>query len=136
MREHGGVSRPTPHVHVDRDVLERNIDAMQRASAGAGLAFRPHAKTHKSLHVGRLQVAAGASGLTVGTLGEAEVFAAGGLDDLFIAYPLVPRGPKAERLAALVVLGDLGAELSDSAGQLVGLDQDLADGGVTHPSGF
>src|SRR5829696_8018518 len=41
-----------------------------------------------------------------------------------------------ERLAALVVLRDLSAQLSDATGQLVGLDQDLADGGVTHPSGF
>ena len=92
----------TPALVVDLDRMDAAIVRMAGVMAGRGVALRPHAKTHKSLHVGRLQVAAGASGLTVGTLGEAEVFAAGGLDDLFIAYPIVPRGPKAERLAALV----------------------------------
>ena len=54
-----------------------------------GVALRPHAKTHKSLEFGRRQLRAGAVGLTVATIGEAEVFAAGGVDDLFIAFPLV-----------------------------------------------
>ena len=66
-----------------------------------GIALRPHAKTHKSVALGRLQVDAGARGLTVGNLGEAEVFAAGGLDDLFVAYPIWADGPKAGRLRAL-----------------------------------
>ena len=68
---------PTPHVRIDREVLERNIDAMRLAAEAAGLALRPHAKTHKSLEVARLQLAAGAIGLTVATVSEAEVFAEG-----------------------------------------------------------
>ncbi len=91
----------TPAVVVDLDRLEAAIDRMASVMADRGVALRPHAKTHKSLEIGRRQVAAGAGGLTVGTLGEAEVFASGGLDDLFIAYPVVASGPKAERLAAL-----------------------------------
>jgi D-serine deaminase-like pyridoxal phosphate-dependent protein len=66
-----------------------------------GVALRPHAKTHKSVEFARRQLAAGAVGLTVATIGEAEVFAEGGVDDLFIAYPVIGRGPKAERLRRL-----------------------------------
>ena len=88
-------------VVVDLDRMEAAIARMATAMAERGVALRPHAKTHKSLEVGRRQLAAGAVGLTVGTIGEAEVFADGGLDDLFIAYPLVPLGPKADRLRRL-----------------------------------
>jgi D-serine deaminase-like pyridoxal phosphate-dependent protein len=91
----------TPALIVDLDRMDAAIERMGSYMAARGVALRPHAKTHKSLEVGRRQVAAGATGLTVGTLGEAEVFVDGGLDDLFIAYPLIPQGPKAERVAAL-----------------------------------
>jgi D-serine deaminase-like pyridoxal phosphate-dependent protein len=88
----------TPALVVDLDRVDAAIARMGEAMSERGVALRPHAKTHKSLEVGRRQVAAGAVGLTVGTVGEAEVFADGGLDDLFIAYPMVPAGPKAGRL--------------------------------------
>ncbi|KQV71319.1 alanine racemase [Nocardioides sp. Root122] len=95
------MSRPTPHVRIDRAVLERNIDTMQRAAGAAGLALRPHAKTHKSLEVARLQLAAGAVGLTVATVSEAEVFAAV-CDDLVIAYPLWMDDERAGRLRGVL----------------------------------
>ena len=88
----------TPALVVDLDRMDAAIARMADAMSERGVALRPHAKTHKSIEVGRRQVGAGALGLTVGTVGEAEVFADGGLDDLFIAYPMVPAGPKAERL--------------------------------------
>lgn len=91
----------TPAVVVDLERLDAAVGRMAAAMADRGVDLRPHAKTHKSIEVGRRQLAAGAAGLTVGTIGEAEVFADAGLDDLFIAYPLVPRGPKAARLRAL-----------------------------------
>lgn len=91
----------TPALVVDIDRVDAAIARMASGMAERGVALRPHAKTHKSIEVGRRQIAAGAAGLTVGTIGEAEVFATGGLDDLFIAYPLVPLGPKAARLRAL-----------------------------------
>ncbi len=91
----------TPAVVVDLDRLDAAVGRMAAVMADRGVDLRPHAKTHKSIEVGRRQLAAGAAGLTVGTIGEAEVFADAGLDDLFIAYPLVPRGPKAARLRAL-----------------------------------
>ncbi|MBL0746219.1 alanine racemase [Nocardioides sp. G10] len=70
---------------------------MQQAASAVGLALRPHAKTHKSLEVARLQLAAGAVGLTVATVAEAEVFA-GACEDLFVAYPLWVDDERATRL--------------------------------------
>ena len=91
----------TPRVVVDRARMEANIQALQRRLDARGVALRPHAKTHKSIRIGRMQLEAGARGLTVGTLGEAEVFVTAGITDLFIAYPVRADGPKAARLRAL-----------------------------------
>jgi D-serine deaminase-like pyridoxal phosphate-dependent protein len=91
----------TPALVVDLDRMDAATERMATAMADRGVALRPHAKTHKSIAVARRQIGAGADGLTVGTIGEAEVFAAAGIDDLFIAYPLVPLGPKADRLRDL-----------------------------------
>ena len=82
------------------DRVWANIDRLQADLAARGIALRPHVKTHKSVRIARLQVDAGARGLTVGTLGEAEVMASAGLRDLFLAYPLWAEGPKAARLRA------------------------------------
>ncbi|MFN8458184.1 MAG: alanine racemase [Anaerolineae bacterium] len=62
---------------------------------GQGRKCRSHAKTHKLLKLRKMQVAAGAVGLTVAKLSEAECFAEAGLTDLLIAYPLV--GPIKQR---------------------------------------
>ena len=78
----------TPSILVDLDRLEANIQRMATISRETGTTVRPHAKTHKIPEIGRMQVAAGSPGLTVAKLGEAEVFADHGIDDLFIAYPL------------------------------------------------
>ncbi len=91
----------TPVVVVDLDRADARIEAMAAVMRERGVALRPHVKTHKSLDFARRQVAAGAIGLTVGTIGEAEVFADGGFLDLFIAYPVIAHGPKAERLRGL-----------------------------------
>ena len=91
----------TPALVVDLDALEANLASMASHAAACAVELRPHAKTHKSVEIARRQRAAGAVGLTVATLGEAEVFAAAGFDDLFVAYPLVAVGPKATRLRAL-----------------------------------
>ena len=91
----------TPAVVVDLDRVDARIGAMADLMRQRGVALRPHAKTHKSLAFGRRQLAAGAVGLTVATIGEAEVFADGGVEDLFIGYPVIARGPKAERLRQL-----------------------------------
>ncbi len=79
----------TPTLLVDADRLERNIaDMAERVRAG-GKTLRPHTKTHKTPEIARMQAAAGASGLTVAKLGEAEVMAYAGFKDIFIANQLV-----------------------------------------------
>ena len=90
----------TPLAAVDEDVMERNLAAMAALAAAAGVALRPHAKTHKSGFVARRQLAHGAAGLTCATLREAEVFAAAGVEDLLLAHPPVGE-VKSRRLAAL-----------------------------------
>ena len=91
----------TPVVVVDLDRVDARIAAMADVMRERGVALRPHAKTHKSLEFARRQLAAGAVGLTVATIGEAEVFADGGVVGLFIGYPVIAQGPKADRLRRL-----------------------------------
>ena len=74
---------------------------MQRVADTAGVRLRPHVKTHKSIALGRLQLAAGATGITAGTVGEVEVFAAAGFDDIFLAYPVWAGGTHGSRLRAI-----------------------------------
>jgi D-serine deaminase-like pyridoxal phosphate-dependent protein len=91
----------TPSLLIDLDVLARNVDEMRIVARDAGVGLRPHTKTHKSPEIARLQLDAGASGITVAKLGEAEVMADAGLDDLLIAYPIVG-ARKLERLGAVL----------------------------------
>ncbi|MFZ2510299.1 MAG: alanine racemase, partial [Gordonia sp. (in: high G+C Gram-positive bacteria)] len=91
----------TPFLLVDDDVLRRNVQRLADAAAEQGLQVRPHAKTHKCAQVADLQLASGAPGLSVATIGEAEAFAAAGFTDLFIAYPLWLTEAKATRLRTL-----------------------------------
>ena len=92
----------TPCIIVDLDIVERNLERMATALDARRIALRPHAKTHKSVALARLQLEHGARGLTVGTIGEAEVLMAAGLGDLFIAYPLWLSEAKSARLRALL----------------------------------
>ena len=94
-REYG-----TPAIVVDMDRVERNIARIQTACDAAGLANRPHIKTHKSPFLAKLQVAAGAKGITCQKIGEAEVMVEGGLDDILISYNLLGE-EKMNRLGAL-----------------------------------
>ena len=92
----------TPAMVVDEEILHRNIAEMQAFAASVGVTLRPHAKTHKTPQIARLQVAAGAVGLTCAKLGEAEVFVdQGGVEDVLLAYPIVGE-PKLRRLLALM----------------------------------
>jgi D-serine deaminase-like pyridoxal phosphate-dependent protein len=91
----------TPCLVVDRDVLEANLVAMADRARDRGFTLRPHAKTHKCLEIARRQLTLGAVGLTVATVGEAEVFADAGFTNLFIAYPVWAAGVRGARLRAL-----------------------------------
>jgi D-serine deaminase-like pyridoxal phosphate-dependent protein len=112
----------TPDVVVDLDRVDARIAGLAAVMRERGVALRPHAKTHKSIEFGRRQLASGAGGLTVATIGEAEVYADVGFDDLFIAYPVIAAGPKALRLRALADL----CKLSVGADSVAGLEA-LAD---------
>lgn len=91
----------TPCLVVDLDVVARNIERLAGGARDRGVALRPHIKTHKSVALAQMQLEAGAAGITVGTVGEAEVMAAGGIDDIFVGYPVWAEGARAERIAAL-----------------------------------
>jgi D-serine deaminase-like pyridoxal phosphate-dependent protein len=79
----------SPAVVIDLDRVERNIARVQAACEAAGVANRPHIKTHKSPEIARMQREAGASGITCQKIGEAEVMAEAGLDDILISYNLI-----------------------------------------------
>jgi len=112
----------TPVVLVDLDVVERNIQRMARKALRHGVALRPHAKTHKIIELARMQLAAGAKGISLAKVSEAEVFARAGFGDIFIAYPVFGRG-KPERLLVLAetVRLAVGVDSEDGARALGGV---------------
>ena len=80
----------TPAAIVDIARMQRNIDTMQARMNALGVKFRPHVKTTKCADVVRAQIAAGAQGITVSTLKEAEEFFAAGITDILYAVGMVP----------------------------------------------
>src|SRR5215510_9264219 len=90
----------TPAVVIDLDRVEHNISRVQRLCDQAEVANRPHIKTHKSPVLAQMQVAAGAKGITCQKIGEAEVMADAGIDDILISYNLIGE-EKMARLGAL-----------------------------------
>ncbi len=85
----GGGLPDTPHLSVDGAKMERNIRKMAGIAEATGVSLRPHVKTHKIPEIAQRQVAAGAAGITVAKISEAEVMVEGGIADVFVAYPLV-----------------------------------------------
>lgn len=79
----------TPVLLVDEAALDRNIARMKDLTAAAGVSYRPHAKTHKSVEIARRQIEAGAVGICCAKLGEAEVMAAGGIENILITTAVV-----------------------------------------------
>ena len=103
----------TPAVTILLDRLENNIARVQRMVSDAGRANRPHIKTHKIPAIGRMQIEAGAVGLTCQKLGEAEIFIdAGVTDDLLITFNIVGAAKTgrlmdlSERIKRLAVVAD------------------------------
>jgi D-serine deaminase-like pyridoxal phosphate-dependent protein len=90
----------TPALIIDRDTLARNIAVMAAFAAAKGVRLRPHAKTHKSAHIAKLQIEAGAVGVCCAKLGEAEALAEMGVENILLTSPVV-HAPAIERLAAL-----------------------------------
>ncbi len=110
----------TPCLLVDLDRMERNIRQWQDEIGSRGVALRPHVKTHKVPDIALKQLQAGAGGVTVAKVSEAEVFAAGGARDIFIAYPVI--GPqKWQRVA----------ELARRCTMTVGVDSEVGARGLS-----
>jgi D-serine deaminase-like pyridoxal phosphate-dependent protein len=79
----------TPVLVVDLPRMERNIRRMADFGREAGVKVRPHVKTHKTPALAHMQLAAGATGVTVAKLGEAEVMVDAGITDVLVCYPIV-----------------------------------------------
>ncbi len=97
----------TPALLVDLDRLEANITTMADQARRVGLGLRPHFKTHKSTAIAKRQLAAGAVGITVAKLDEAEALIAAGIEaPILIAFQIVA-APKLERAIRLARNGQL-----------------------------
>jgi D-serine deaminase-like pyridoxal phosphate-dependent protein len=84
-----GEIEDTPEVAIDLGRLQANIGRAAATAEMYGVKLRPHVKTHKMPQIAALQIQAGAVGIQVAKLGEAEVFAQAGITDIFVGYPLV-----------------------------------------------
>lgn len=79
----------TPALLIDKKIMEKNIEKMQRTAERNKVTLRPHTKTHKMSRLAEMQETAGAAGITVAKVGEAEVMASRGLSNIFIANEIV-----------------------------------------------
>ena len=95
-------SLDTPVVLVDLNMLEENIRGMSRLAAEAGVRLRPHVKVHENVSIAKIQIDAGACGVEVGAVEQAEAMAEQGIDDIIIAHPSFYGGPKGEILKKLL----------------------------------
>jgi D-serine deaminase-like pyridoxal phosphate-dependent protein len=123
-REYG-----TPCAVIDMDRVERNIARVQATCDAADVANRPHIKTHKSPVLAQLQVKAGARGITCQKIGEAEVMAEAGIDDILISYNLIGE-EKMARLGALQGKAEM-TVAADNPTVIEGLPQAAAISGRT-----
>jgi len=105
----------TPALTVDLDALEKNLKQTADLCRRQGVGLRPHTKTHKTVEISRLQLERGAVGLTVAKVGEAEVMAGAGFDDILVAFPIMG----AEKLRRL-------ANLARTRRMLISLDSEAA----------
>ncbi len=110
----------TPALVVDLDKMENNLRKMKQIARKKRVKLRPHVKTHKSPYIALKQIALGADGITVATLGEAEVMRRHGITDILIAYPIVGRN-KLARLKRLAEGADMTVSL-DSIEVARGID--------------
>ncbi len=136
---------PTPAVVVELNIAERNVKKLIEENRKYNIAHRPHIKPHKSIFFAKMQLAAGAQGITCAKLGEAEVMARGGIRDILIAFPLIGED-KLNRLGELTKickvktivnsvegakgLSALGEKLGKKLETLIEVDSGINRGGV------
>lgn len=121
----------TPSLLIDFDKLENNVARMQRIADDNGVKLRPHTKTHKTPYIAHMQIRAGARGITVAKLGEAEVMNAAGIDDILVAFPL-QGAAKMERLLRLAERAQMRVSL-DSLKVAQDISDAAAERGVKIP---
>ena len=110
---------PTPALLIERSVMKRNLTFMQELADAWHVALRPHTKTHKTPEIAHLQIAEGATGITVAKTGEAEVMVAAGIPDIFIANEIVG----VDRLSRIYRLCAQGNLVSFGVDSLIALEQ-------------
>jgi D-serine deaminase-like pyridoxal phosphate-dependent protein len=120
----------TPTTLIDLDRLEKNIREWQARADKCGVKFRPHIKTHKIPEIARMQITAGARGIVSAKVSEAEPFAAAGIEDVCIAYPVVG-DLKWQRIAELAARTRSLTVNCDSEEAARGLSKAAAKAGVT-----
>jgi D-serine deaminase-like pyridoxal phosphate-dependent protein len=129
----------TPALYCDLDALERNLRRMQDLSRTMKVGLRPHTKTHKIPEIARMQLAAGAIGITVAKVGEAEAMPG---DDVLIAYPLTAekaarvRELMKSRRVTVVVDSVEGARAVEGIPALVEVDVGFGRCGVQTPEAY
>ena len=121
----------TPALVVDGTLLAANIERMAASARRAGMALRPHAKTHKSPDIARRQLRAGAGGIACATLREAEDMVAAGITDLLITSPVVGadkvrRVVELHRRSAVMLTVDHPLQVDDISAALGANDMPLA----------
>ena len=104
----------TPALVVDLDPFERNLELMANAVRGAGIALRPHAKSHKCPDIAHAQIERGAIGICCQKVGEAEAFVAAGVRDVLVTNEIVGAA-KLSRLAAMAKKATIGVLADDAA---------------------
>lgn len=119
----------TPRIVIDRRILLANVRRMGDRAAAAGVALRPHVKTHKMPQVAHMAAEAGAVGIQVAKLGEAEVMADAGFDDILVAYPVLGEA-KLRRLADLARRVLITVSI-DSASVAEGISRAMVEHGTT-----
>jgi len=138
---------PTPAAVLDLDAFEANVAKMAARAQAAGLALRPHAKSHKCSWVARRQIEAGAVGVCCAKLAEAEALAGAGIDAILVTSPVAGEGP-ARRAAALAArlsdfrmvldhpdgAAELGAAAQGPVQVLIDVDVGLGRTGVSGPA--
>ena len=116
----------TPCIVIDEAIALSNIRALQAHCSEAGLALRPHIKTHKMVAFARAQMDAGAVGINCQKIGEAEVMADGGLDDILITFNILGT-EKLERLRKLAQRAGRLSVTADSTVTVAGLSAAFAN---------
>jgi D-serine deaminase-like pyridoxal phosphate-dependent protein len=119
----------TPEIVLDLDAVRSNIARIAALAREASVSVRPHAKTHKLPEIARLQLEAGAVGVQVAKLGEAEVMADAGIGDILVGYPIVGER-KLARLADLAERARITVTV-DSDDVAIGLSQTARDRRIT-----